>query len=47
VRDRFEGEAAGARAEAADRRDDDRHREGDEGEDRVDPAQIEQSPGAI
>src|SRR5438270_13580360 len=40
--DRFEGEAAGAWAEAADRRHDDRHREGDEGEDRVDATQIEQ-----
>ena len=36
MRNRFEGEAAGARAEAADRRYDDRHREGDKGEDRGD-----------
>ena len=42
MRDRFEGEAAGAGAEAADCRYDDRHREGDEREDRVDPAEIEQ-----
>jgi hypothetical protein len=33
--DRFEGEAAGARTEAADRRYDDRHREGDKRDSRL------------
>ena len=40
--DRFEGEAARARPEAADRDDDNRHRKGNEREDRVDAAEIEQ-----
>ena len=42
MRDRFEREAAGARAKSADRRHDDGHREGDERKHRVYPAQIEQ-----
>ena len=39
--DCFEGEAAGAGTKSADRRYHDRHRERDESEDCVDPAQIE------
>lgn len=42
MRDRLEGEAAGARTEAADPYDHDRHCEGDEGEDGVDPAEVQQ-----